>query len=207
MFLHEPPSALRRPFVRQRSLLVSIAFSVMLLAAATAVAQAPPLDEKPLDAPYAPTPERVVRAMLELAKVTRNDVLYDLGSGDGRIVIAAATRFGAVGVGIDLNPKRIREAEVNARYAKATDRVEFVLGDIFDADLSPATVVTLYLLPDVNRRLLPKLLTELKPGTRIVSHNYGLGDWIPERHQILDIAGTKHDLYLWIVPPAERRAR
>jgi SAM-dependent methyltransferase len=203
--------------VRQRRLRV-LTFLVMLMAPAFALAEAPeappvtpaapagptepapPAEEKALDAPYAPTPHRVVTAMLEMATVTRKDVLYDLGSGDGRIVIAAAKRFGALGIGIDLNPKRIREAEFNARAAGAADRVEFVLGDIFDADLSPATVVTIYLLPHVNRRLLPKLLTELKPGTRIVSHNYGLGDWEPERHQIIDIAGTKHDVYLWTVP-------
>ena len=172
---------------------------LVVLAVASAVAQ-PPLADKPLDAPYAPTPERVVTTMLELADVTRSDVLYDLGSGDGRIVITAATRFGAAGVGIDLNPKRIRDAEVNARDAGASDLVDFVLGDIFDADLSPATVVTLYLLPDVNRRLLPKLLSELRPGTRIVSHNYGLGDWTPERHRTVDVRGTKHEVYLWVVP-------
>ncbi len=172
---------------------------LIVLAAASAAAQAP-LDDKPLDAPYAPTPERVVATMLEMAGVTRNDVLYDLGSGDGRIVITAATRFGAAGVGIDLNPKRIRDAEVNARDAGAAHLVDFVLGDIFDADLSPATVVTLYLLPDVNRRLLPKLLSELRPGTRIVSHNYGLGDWPPTRHRTIEVRGTKHEVYLWIVP-------
>jgi precorrin-6B methylase 2 len=177
----------------------ALAGVLALLVAATAVAQAP-LEDRPLDAPYAPTPERVVATMLEMAAVTRDDVLYDLGSGDGRIVIAAATRFGAAGVGIDLNPKRIRDAEVNARDAGATHLVDFVLGDIFDADLSPATVVTLYLLPDVNRRLLPKLLSELRPGTRIVSHNYGLGDWAPARHRTIDVRGTKHEVYLWIVP-------
>jgi SAM-dependent methyltransferase len=165
-----------------------------------AAAAQEPREDKPLDAPYAPTPERVVATMLEMAGVTRNDVLYDLGSGDGRIVIAAAVRFGAAGVGIDLNPKRIRDAEVNARDAGATHLVDFVLGDIFDADLSPATVVTLYLLPDVNRRLLPKLLRELRPGTRIVSHNYGLGDWAPARHRTIEVRGTKHEVYLWIVP-------
>jgi precorrin-6B methylase 2 len=205
--------------VRQRRLTFLTTLLMLLLVPALAVAQAPdappagptesaaptipaaPAEDKPLDAPYAPTPHRVVTAMLEMARVTRNDVLYDLGSGDGRIVITAAKRFGALGVGIDLNPKRIREAEFNARNAGATERVAFMLGDIFDTDLSPATVVTIYLLPDVNRRLLPKLLTELKPGTRIVSHNYGLGDWEPERHQIIDVAGTKHDVYLWTVPP------
>jgi len=156
------------------------------------------------DVHFVPTPMDVVDAMLAVARVTKDDRLYDLGSGDGRIVITAATRFGAAGVGIDLNPKRIRDAEVNARDAGASDLVDFVLGDIFDADLSPATVVTLYLLPDVNRRLLPKLLSELRPGTRIVSHNYGLGDWTPERHRTVDVRGTKHEVYLWVVPAQAR---
>ena len=179
-----------------RRLLVALA--LVVVAAAPAAAQT--RDDRPLDVPYAPTPESVVTAMLEMANVTPDDVLYDLGSGDGRIVISAATRFGALGVGIELNPKRIREAERNARDANASGRVEFLLGDIFEADISPATVVTLYLLPEINRRLLPKLLSELRPGTRIVSHNYDLGDWPPERHRTVDVAGTRHDVYLWVVP-------
>ena len=182
-----------------RRLLVALA--LIVVAAAPAATQT--LDDRPLDVPYAPTPESVVTAMLEMANVTPDDVLYDLGSGDGRIVITAATRFGALGVGIELNPKRIREAERNARDANASGRVEFLLGDIFEADISPATVVTLYLLPEINRRLLPKLLSELRPGTRIVSHNYDLGDWPPARHRTVDVAGTRHDVYLWVVPAAE----
>jgi hypothetical protein len=190
--------------VRDRRLLVALALTV--LAAAPAAAQAPRHD-RPLDVPYVPTPESVVTAMLEIANVKPDDVVYDLGSGDGRIVITAATRFGAFGVGIELNPKRIREAEGNARDVNASGRVEFLLGDIFEADIGPATVVTLYLLPDINRRLLPKLRSELRPGTRIVSHNYDLGDWPPERHRTVDVGGTRHDVYLWVVPATTESAR
>jgi hypothetical protein len=186
--------------VRRARLWLVSAVLLIGVAVATAVVEAPP-GSKPLDVPYVPTPARIVATMLEMAALTPDDVLYDLGSGDGRIVIAAAARFGARGVGIDLHPKRIREAEENAREAGVSDLVEFVLGDLFDADLGPATVVTLYLLPEVNRRLRPKLLAELRPGARIVSHNYDLGDWPPERHQVLEISGTRHDLFLWTVPP------
>src|SRR5919109_1152283 len=129
------------------------------------------------DVPYVPTPERVVDKMLELAKVGPQDVVYDLGSGDGRIVIAAARKHGARGVGIDIDPQRIKEGRDNARRAGVADRVEFREGDLFKADIGDATVVTLYLMSSVNLRLRPKLLNELKPGTRVVSHAFGMGDW------------------------------
>lgn len=153
------------------------------------------------DVPYVPTDERVVAEMLKVAKVTKKDVLYDLGSGDGRIVIAAAQRFGTRGVGIDIDPERVREADQNARSAGVTDRVKFVLGDIFTADIHEATVVTMYLLQDVNLRLRPKLLSELRPGTRIVSHNYDLGDWKPERTIRISLPNGEHWVYYWVVPP------
>ena len=179
-----------------------LAVSVLLvtLVVAHAVAQ-PPQTTKPLDVPYVPTPEAVVAEMLRVANVSKNDVLYDLGSGDGRIVITAAQKYGARGVGIDLDPIRIKEAEENARAAGVTDKVKFVTGDIFDADIRPATVVTMYLLPDVNMKLRPKLLSDLKPGSRIVSHNYDLGDWTPKSHKTLEISGTRHEVYFWVVPP------
>ncbi len=148
------------------------------------------------DVPYVPTPQTVVDRMLTIAKVNKNDVLYDLGSGDGRIVITAAQKYGTRGVGIDINPERIKDANNNARQARATDLVEFRQQDLFQTDFSEATVVTLYLLPEVNLKLRPKLLKELKPGTRIVSHAFDMGDWQPERVEKVD--GST--IYYWVVP-------
>ena len=148
------------------------------------------------DVPYVPTPEATVDEMLRLAKVSRNDVVYDLGSGDGRIVITAAKKHGARGVGYDIDPERIREANENARTAGVTDRVRFVEGDLFRADLSEATAVTLYLLRSVNLRLRPKLLAELKPGTPVVSHDFDMGEWEPVEYKTVG----DDDVYLWIIP-------
>ena len=159
------------------------------------------LAEDPLDVPYVPTPDRVVARMLEVAKVNSKDLLYDLGSGDGRIVITAAQKYGARGVGYDLDPKRIEESNANARRAGVTDRVRFEQKDLFEADLTGATVVTLYLLPSVNLKLRPKLLKDLAPGTRVVSHNYGMGDWEPVSVDEVDVDGSKHYVYFWTVPP------
>jgi predicted O-methyltransferase YrrM len=156
--------------------------------------------EDRLDVPYVPTPTEVVAKMLSMANVNKKDLLYDLGSGDGRIVITAAREFGARGVGYDLNPQRIKESNENARRAGVTNRVRFTQQDLFEADLSGATVVTLYLLPDVNLKLRPKLLRELRPGTRIVSHNYHMGDWQAEAVAEVEVKGTKHYVYSWIVP-------
>jgi hypothetical protein len=158
------------------------------------------LVEDPLDVPYVVTPTEVVARMLSMAKVNKNDLLYDLGSGDGRIVITAAREYGARGVGYDLNPQRIKESNENARRAGVTDRVRFTQQDLFEADLSGATVVTLYLLPDVNLRLRPKLLRELRPGTRIVSHNYHMGDWQPEAAEEVKVKDEMHYVYVWTVP-------
>jgi ubiquinone/menaquinone biosynthesis C-methylase UbiE len=148
------------------------------------------------DVPYVPTPEQVVERMLEVANVGPNDLVYDLGSGDGRIVIAAAKKHGARGVGIDIDPDRIREARANARSAGVSDRVEFREGDLFKTDLSQASVVTLYLLSSVNLQLRPKLLNELKPGTRIVSHAFDMGDWKPLK---VEKVGSS-TVYYWVVP-------
>ncbi|MBW4679031.1 MAG: class I SAM-dependent methyltransferase [Microcoleus vaginatus WJT46-NPBG5] len=156
--------------------------------------------EKLSDVPYVPTPSKVVEEMLKVAGVTGNDILYDLGSGDGRIVITAAQKFGTQGVGIDINPKLIQEAFNNAQKAGVTDRVQFLQQDLFKADLSKATVVTLYLLRSVNLKLRPKLLKELKPGTRIVSHSFDMGDWKPDRVVIVNNRDRKHVLYYWVVP-------
>jgi ribosomal protein L11 methylase PrmA len=148
------------------------------------------------DVPYVPTTPEVVDAMLELAKVNSKDVVYDLGCGDGRIVITAAKKYGASGVGIDIDPERIEEANKNAREAKVTDKVRFIQGDLFKTDFSKASVVTLYLLSSVNLRLRPILLKQLKPGTRIVSHAFDMGDWKPE--QTVKVDGTT--VYYWTVP-------
>lgn len=155
--------------------------------------------EQTLDVPYVPTPNEVVEEMLAMAGVKKDDVLYDLGSGDGRIPITAAKKFGTRGVGIDLDPERVKEAKENAANEKVADKVRFIEGDIFNVDFSEATVVTLYLLPDVNIKLKPKILA-MKPGTRIVSHNYDMGDWTPEDTKTLNINGTNHYVYFWRVP-------
>ena len=148
------------------------------------------------DVPYVPTSNAVVEAMLQLANVTSKDVVYDLGCGDGRIVITAAKKYGATGTGIDINPHRITEANKNAAAAQVTDKVKFVEGDLFDTDFSEATVVTLYLLPAVNLKLRPILLKQLKPGTRIVSHAFDMGDWKPEETR--EVNGST--IYFWTVP-------
>ena len=145
------------------------------------------LDSQPRDpdlAPYIPTPQEVVNRMLELAEVTTTDIVYDLGSGDGRIPITAAKRYGARGVGIDFDPQRIAESNANARREGVTDRVEFILGDVLQADVSEATVVTLYLLSSSNIKLRPILTRQLSPGTRIVSHAFDMGDWLADRIEI-----------------------
>lgn len=161
-------------------------------------AQAPTTQpqERPGDVPYVPTPQSVVDAMLKVANVGKNDIIYDLGSGDGRIVNTAAQRFGTQGVGIDISPERIQEANANAQKAGVSDRVKFVQQDLFKTDFSDATVVTLYLLPDINLRLRPILFKQLKPGTRIVSHAFDMGDWKPEK--TLQVDGRT--VYYWVIP-------
>jgi len=153
-----------------------------------------------LDVIFVATDLTIVKAMLTLAAVTRDDVVYDLGCGDGRIVIAAAKEFGARGVGVDLDPQRIREAQANAIRAGVADRVTFGVQDIFDTDIQPATVVTLFLSPELNARLRPKLTSQLKPGSRIVSHRFGIDDWVPERSETLSVRGTRNHIFLWRVP-------
>lgn len=148
------------------------------------------------DVPYVPTPTPVVEKMLELAKVGPNDVIYDLGSGDGRIVITAAKKYGARGIGVDIDPDRVAEAKQNAKTEGVADRVEFREGDLFKMDLSKASVVTLYLLSSINLKLRPKLLEELKPGTRIVSHSFDMGDWKPEHTE--KVNGST--VYYWTIP-------
>jgi SAM-dependent methyltransferase len=183
--------------VNRRNFGAALAIGLATLAAPAAHAQLAP---RAPDVPYEPSPPEVVRAMLELAGVTGKDVVYDLGSGDGRIVIAAARDFGARGVGIDIDPQRIAEANENARRANVTDRVTFVQGDLFESDFSAATVVTLFLWPHINMKLRPQLL-KLKPGTRIVSHVHDLGDWQPDKTVKVRVDETRRErtLYLWTV--------
>ena len=149
-----------------------------------------------LDAPYIVTDYDVVDAMLALAAVRPGDFVVDLGSGDGRILIAAARSHGARGLGVDIDPERIREAEANARAARVTDRVQFRRQDLFQTPLREADVVTLYLTQDVNLRLRPRLLSELRPGARVVSHDYNMGDWRPDQRQRIG----SDNIYLWVVP-------
>lgn len=155
--------------------------------------------------PYVPTPQEVVDRMLAMAKVNAQDYLIDLGSGDGRIVVTAAKKFSARGFGVDLNPVRVSEATENARRNGVADRVVFYQRNLFETDLSQATVITMYLLPQVNLELRPKLL-ELKPGTRVVSHDFDMGDWKADQHVRIDTndkysgMGGDSDIYFWVVP-------
>lgn len=148
------------------------------------------------DVAYEPSPHKVVRAMLDLGEVSEQDLVYDLGSGDGRIPIAAARDFGARAVGIDIDPQLVAQARDNARKAGVADRVSFRNEDLFEADFSDATVVTLFLYPDVNLKLRPKLLETLRPGTRVVSHYHSMGDWQPQKS--LRLGGRT--IYLWVIP-------
>jgi SAM-dependent methyltransferase len=152
-----------------------------------------------LDVPYVPTHEKVVDEMLKLAQVKKEDVVYDLGCGDGRIVVTAAKQYGARGVGVDIDPQRIKESNANAQKAGVTDKVKFVQSDLFKMDLKDATVVTLYLLPEINVKLRPKLFRELKPGTRIVSHDFDMGEWKPEK-TVRVRADREHTIYFWTIP-------
>lgn len=171
---------------------LAMTFSALLGWTCAAAAQPAPR----LDVPYVPTPPEVVDKMLALAKVSRNDTLYDLGCGDGRIVVTAAKRYGARGTGIDINPECIEEARSNAKAAGVGNKVQCRVGNLFEEDVSPATVVTLYLLPDINLKLRPRLWEQLKVGTRVVSHDFAMGeDWPPER---VERIGNK-TIYYWTI--------
>jgi len=185
-----------RPRVSSR-----LALATLSVAVALAVRALPPpggetaAPASRLDVPYEPTPPGVVRAMVDLAEVGPGDVVYDLGCGDGRILVEAARR-GARAVGVDLDPRRIAEARENARAAGVLDRVELRVGDLFQTDVRPATVVMLFLWPQVNLRLRPRLLAELRPGARVVSHWHNMGDWLPDRK--IEVEGRP--IYLWRIP-------
>jgi SAM-dependent methyltransferase len=178
------------------AVLLTFVFGAPYLAQQNATSKQP-------DVVFVPTPAAVVDGMLKLAKVTPADVVYDLGSGDGRILIAAAKTYGARGVGIDIDPERIREATANAKSAGVADKVSFRNEDLFTADISPATVVMLYLSGPVNARLAPKLMKELTPGTRVVSHAFDLGSWKPQQR----VTVSDRPIFLWTVaaPAATQR--
>lgn len=170
--------------------------SVLMMAALALVGPASQPPARQPDIYFAPTRQAIADAMLTLAQVGPKDVVFDLGSGDGRIVILAAQKYGARGVGVEIDPSLVRRSNEIAREGAVADRVRFVEGDLFDADISSATVVTLYLNQSTNRRLEPKLLRELRPGARIVSHQFPIGSWRPDR--ILSVENA--DLFLWTVP-------
>jgi SAM-dependent methyltransferase len=183
----------------KRMTLRTVAVAVLLAFAVVApdLAQRSAGSREP-DVVFVPTPPDVVDAMLRLAKVSASDVVYDLGSGDGRILIAAAKMYGARGVGIDIDPERVREATATARSSNVADKVTFRNEDLFTADIRPATVVTIYLSPTVNLRLAAKLMKELRPGTRIVSHAFDLGSWKPQ--QRITVSGRP--VFFWVVGPS-----
>ncbi|MBD8528440.1 MULTISPECIES: class I SAM-dependent methyltransferase [unclassified Massilia] len=174
----------------------------LLLPAAPLLAQ-PTATPPALDVPYVPTPQEVVERMLQMAKVGKNDVLFDLGCGDGRIVVTAAKAHGARGTGIDIDPERISEARKNAEQAGVTKQVNFKVADLFETDVSPASVVTLYLLPNINTRLRPQLWKQLKVGARVVSHAFDMGpEWPPEKTESVE----GRTIYYWTIKEAHKRA-
>ncbi len=183
-------------FCRVRPAALVLTFAVTLAASPIAAVQQAPA--RPPDVPWVPTRDEVVDGMLKLAKVTSGDVVYDLGCGDGKILIAAARQYGARGVGVDIDPQRIKEANENAQKAGVADKVTFILGDIFDPaiKIGDATVVTLFLLPRLNILLRPRLWKELKPGTRVVSNSFDMGDWTPQTTQQFG----NFTVYFWTIP-------
>jgi precorrin-6B methylase 2 len=186
---------------RRRALTLCVLVFAGGLSGLPSMAQDAPV--RRLDVPFEPTPQNVVNRMLELANVNKDDLLFDLGSGDGRIVITAAKKYGTRGIGIDLDPQRVAEARANAKEARVEDKVKFIAGDLFEADFSDATVVTLFLYPHVNLRLRPELWRQLKVGTRVVSHVWDMGkEWPPEK---TDVVGGR-TIYYWTITEAQKRA-
>jgi ribosomal protein L11 methylase PrmA len=175
-----------------------ILIATALFAACAATATVARDTQREPDVIYVPTPQEVVEDMLRLADVKKGDVLYDLGSGDGRIPVTAARKYGVRAIGIDIDADRIREANANATKRGVTKLVKFRQQNLFEANFAEATVVTLYLLPDLNLKLRPQLLAQLKPGTRVVSHQFDMGDWKPDK--TLETNGRT--VYLWVIPPA-----
>ena len=185
---------------------LAVLVSAIAIAAAGGCEQAPAPGQEALrapDVPYEPTPHAVVAEMLKLARVSANDVVYDLGCGDGRIVIAAVKQFGARGVCVDIDPQRIAESRANAQRSGVAERILFLNQDLFETDIGDATVVTLFLWPSVNLKLRPKLWRELKPGTRVVSYIHGMDDWSPQEARNVEGARGPRKLFLWVIesPP------
>lgn len=180
------------------------ALAAGLFALVACFAQAQTAERAPLRPPdihYEPTPRNVVTEILDLAKIGAQDTVYDLGCGDGRIVIAAVKQRGARGVCVDIDPQRIRESEANARRAGVAERIVFLTQDLFGTDLTNATVVTLFLSHDINQRLRPKLAHELRPGTRVISYVHGMDDWTPNEKRTVRGAYGPRDLNLWVIAP------
>ncbi len=199
------PVSFRRSSLKKHSCFpVLLILTVFLLSVSAFPQDRVPWQEyKSYDVPFVPTPVEVVDAMLELADLQPGDLLYDLGCGDGRIVISAAKNHGIRAIGIDIDPVRISESEANAKESGVTDKVKFIQQNLFEADFSDATVITMYLLTSVNRRLRPKLLSDLKPGTRLVSHRFDMGDWEADKTvsvKIYNDYGDDRRVYFWIVP-------
>src|SRR5687768_10951859 len=187
-----------RRLLRMRNRFLALAVTVVVagLSSVTTVSAQTAAPTRRPDVIFVPTPEAVVEAMLQVANVTKSDVVYDLGCGDGRIPVTAARKYGARGFCFDIDPQRIKEANENVAKNNVGNLVTVVHADLFETDLSGASVVTLYLLPSLNVKLMPKLMKELKPGTRIVSHAFDMGDWKPEKE--LDVDGRK--VYYWTIP-------
>lgn len=183
---------------RARPDLASV-IAILAIIATPSAAPAQPAQQQPrLDVPYVPTPQETVDRMLSMAKVGANDFLIDLGSGDGRIVVTAAKQFGTRGFGVDIDPERIKESHASAKAAGVSNLVEFRNQDLFKTDISKATVLTMYLLPDINLRLRSRVLDELRPGTRVVSHAFTMGDWKPDAKSAGP--GGRNEVFFWVVP-------
>lgn len=176
------------------------ALALIIFAVPAAAEQTAAPIKKP-DVVYVPTPHFVVDVMLKMAKVTSKDIVYDLGCGDGRILIEAAKTYNARGVGFDVDPKRLMEARSGAGKAGVVDRIDFRLEDLFEADISKATVIAIYLLPELNLKLRPKLWRELAVGTRVVSHGYDMGDWVPDEIGLV----VQHPIYVWTITEEVKR--
>jgi hypothetical protein len=190
----------RKSFLKMFAIgVVQVALAIGCAAQEAPELQAATAQRSP-DVVFVPTPPEVVQAMLDQAQVTAKDVVYDLGSGDGRMVITAAQKYGSRGVGIDIDPQRISDSRKNAAKAGVTDRVKFTQGDLFEADIREATVVTLYLLSELNRRLRPRLLSELRPGTRVVSHDFDMGEWEPDVTKAVKSSVRTHNVHFWVIP-------
>ena len=186
-----------------KSRVIAICLSAALLASAAFAQTAKP--KRDPDVPFVPTTEPAVEEMLKLANIKSGDIIYDLGCGDGRIVTTAAKKYGIKGVGIDINPVRIEEAKARAKKEGVENLVTFIEADLFEAKISDATVVTLFLLPSVNMKLRPKLMADLKPGTRVVSNTFDMGDWKAEKETALDDQNDEdsylsHKFFLWTIP-------